>query len=84
MFFLLYDWVRKKYKVTKIHTTEPRPEYLSRQREIKMLIRRGKKIGGLDGLDMVYRWAFSVIIKALLKNGSRESFRIFHIIYSGP
>ena len=39
-------------------------------------------MGGLGGLDIVYRWLFSIIIRALFKNESGESFRFFYIIYS--
>ena len=42
-----------------------------------------KEIGGLGGLNMVHRWTFSMIIKALFKNGSRELFRNFYMIYKG-
>ena len=60
----------------------PDDNILSRQGKIKMLIRVDKKIDDLGSLDMVCRSPFSMIIKALFKNESRESFRIFYTIYS--
>ena len=39
-----------------------------------------EKIGGLGGLDIVFRWTFSMIIKLSFINGSREFFRILYII----
>ena len=44
--------------------------------------KKRKRIGGLGGLDMLYRRTVSMIIKTLFKHGSRESFRSFYIINS--
>ena len=75
MHLFFYKIMYTQQKVTKKHTAVPDDNTLSRQGKIKMLTREEKKkIGGLGGLDMVYRWTFSMIIKALFKNGSRESF----------
>ena len=72
----------KNKKWEKNMQQSPDDNILSRQGKIKMLTRREKKIGGLGGWDMVYRSAFSMRVKSLFKNGSREYFRIFYVIYS--
>ena len=58
----------KNKKWEKNMQQSPDDNILSRQGKIKMLTRREKKIGGLGGWDMVYRSAFSMIVKSLFKN----------------
>lgn len=54
----------------------PEGNILTHQGKIKMLT-RGEKMGGLAGLDMVCRWTFFIVTKALFKNRCRQFFRNF-------